>query len=197
MGVFELEIQNLTRRAGNFVSLVARILDVCVACECVSGANRQMIGDIAARKKRSRQLVAQSRFNAAVPRPRRVPVRGHCKGRAGKGLHIDVEDLVLELDIIRRDTPVESRTPAATAELVLPGALSLEGNVSRHRQAIELEQQRRLEAATGVAENLGCSGTRRENESELRTQGTVAPLVRLIPVGKEEILRLPRRLLGA
>src|SRR5690349_14255559 len=96
----------------------------------------------------TRHLVAQSPLQTGISGLWRVSIRWDSERRTGEWLHVDVENLVSQLDVICAHVPRQPEPPTATTKLVLPRALSLERYVARRRQAIELEQQRRLEAAT-------------------------------------------------
>src|SRR5688572_33286449 len=88
-----------------------------------------------------------------MTRLRRVSIRRNRELRAGKRVHVQIEYLVIQLDIISRCLPGKAIGSPSRADLILPRILSLEGNKSGDRETVELQQQRRLEASAGVREN--------------------------------------------
>ena len=59
-----------------------------------------------------------------MPRLRRVPVGRNRERRAGERLHVQVQNLVLQLDVVERTTSQRETEPLrARADLVLPRVL--------------------------------------------------------------------------
>src|SRR5690349_22534978 len=128
MRVLDLRGQHLRWRARNVVASIARIVHVLVLRECVRGTQRDVITDIAVHEHRAWYLIGQAKLDAAVPGLRRVAIGGNRKRRSRKRLHVDVENLVSQLDVIGRDVPVQTEPASAATELILPRALSSELN---------------------------------------------------------------------
>src|SRR6185503_1759549 len=140
---------------GNVLPLVVGIFDVGIARKCVRGAERQMIRNIAAHENSAGKLISKAGFQTRMSCLRRIAIRRYREWRTREWLDVDVQNFVLQLDVVRRYIPSEADLSAASAKLILPGALTIEIDVAGNGQAIQLQQKRRLVAATSVAEDLG------------------------------------------
>src|SRR5688572_32961744 len=89
-----------------------------------------------------------------MTRLRRVSIRRNRELRAGKRVHVQIEYLVIQLDIISRCLPGKAIGSPSRADLILPRILSLEGNKSGDGASVSLQQRRRPEPPPAVRENL-------------------------------------------
>src|SRR5688572_23006929 len=127
-----------------------------------------------------------------MTRLRRVSIRRNRELRAGKRVHVQIEYLVIQLDIISRCLPGKAIGSPSRADLILPRILSLEGNKSGDRETVELQQQRRLEASAGVRENLASACGQVVQQPDFGCNGAECPAVGLVAVREERVLYLSR-----
>ena len=172
----ELRGEMMARRAGDLVAVEERVADEAVAREGVRHPGHA-----------DRQVQFDPGLETVVTGARRVPVGRHGERRARERLHVDVQDLVVQLHVVRRHVP-DDRTAAPTnPQLELPGVLSLEIDETRNGQAIELEQQRWLVRAAHVGIELALDSGKRVEGAHFGQQRVVLPPVGLVAVGEERI----------
>src|SRR6185503_14863770 len=123
MPVLHLGLEVMLRRAGNVVALEVGVVQKTIAGESVPQAQAGLIPLFTPEEDAAPNVVFQTRLQSIVPGARSVAVSRDGERRTGEGLDVDVEDLVLQLDIIRRHIPANGSGLPSKAQLELPGIL--------------------------------------------------------------------------
>src|SRR6185312_16280280 len=102
MPVLHLGLEVVLRRAGNVVALEVRVVRKTVAGKGVSQTQAGLILLFTPEEDTTLDVVLQTGLEPIVPSARSVAVGRYRERRTGEGLDVDVEDLILQLDIVRR-----------------------------------------------------------------------------------------------
>src|SRR5687768_4770842 len=147
---------------------------------------RERVGD--ASLNGARELIGEPRFEPTMACACRVAVRWNREGGAWKRPHVDVEDLVAQLDVEQRQLPRERGAASARAELDLPGILRFERNeAARVAEARELEKQRGLDGAAHVGEQASAKRWRVVQQAHSWRDRSEDATVGLIAIPEETV----------